>query len=84
MANRAFDLVIRSVTIVLLVLMTLVVVLSTLDLGRDIFLAVSTPPHVFIAVEGLLDLFGMFLLVLIGIELLDTLHAYLTENVVHW
>jgi uncharacterized membrane protein (DUF373 family) len=83
MANRAFDLVIRSVTIVLLVLMTLVVVLSTLDLGRDIFLAVSTPPHVFIAVEGLLDLFGMFLLVLIGIELLDTLHAYLTENVVH-
>jgi uncharacterized membrane protein (DUF373 family) len=68
---------------VLLVLMTLVVVLSTLDLGREIFLAVSKPPYIFVAVEGLLDMFGMFLLVLIGIELLDTLHAYLTENVVH-
>jgi uncharacterized membrane protein (DUF373 family) len=83
MTNRVFDRVTRSVTIVLLVLMTLVVVLSTLDLGREIFLAVSKPPYIFIAVEGLLEIFGMFLLVLIGIELLDTLHAYLTENVVH-
>ncbi len=83
MASRVFDGVIRSITIVLLVLMTLVVVLSTLDLGREIFLKVGRPPNVFIPVEGLLDIFGMFLLVLIGIELLDTLHAYLTENVVH-
>jgi uncharacterized membrane protein (DUF373 family) len=68
---------------VLLALMTLVVVLSTLDLGRVIFLQVSKPPYAFISVEGLLDIFGMFLLVLIGVELLDTLHAYLAESVVH-
>lgn len=31
----------------------------------------------------LLDVFGFFLLVVIGIELLDTLKAYLQENVIH-
>jgi uncharacterized membrane protein (DUF373 family) len=31
----------------------------------------------------LLDLFGVFLLVLIGIELLDTIKVYFKENVVH-
>lgn len=30
-----------------------------------------------------MDLFGAFLLVLIGIELLDTIKVYLRENVVH-
>lgn len=83
MANRVFGHMMRSVTIVLLVMMTVVVVLSTLDLAREIFLELRKSPHVFIAVESLLDIFGMFLLVLIGIELLDTLHAYLTDNVVH-
>jgi uncharacterized membrane protein (DUF373 family) len=83
MSNKVFDRVLRLITIGLLLMMTLVVVLSTLDLGREIFLKVSKPPYAFIAVDGLLDIFGMFLLVLIGIELIDTLHAYLTENVVH-
>lgn len=31
----------------------------------------------------LLEVFGFFLLVVIGIELLDTLKAYLRENVIH-
>jgi uncharacterized membrane protein (DUF373 family) len=31
----------------------------------------------------LLEIFGFFLLVVIGIELLDTLKAYLRENVIH-
>jgi uncharacterized membrane protein (DUF373 family) len=31
----------------------------------------------------LLSIFGVFLLVVIGIELLDTLKAYLRENVIH-
>lgn len=83
MVNRIFDRFQRIVTIVLMVLMGLVVVCAVLDLGRDLFLALGKPPHVFIPIESLLDLFGMFLLVLIGIELLDTLRAYLVENVVH-
>jgi len=33
--------------------------------------------------KELLNVFGFFLLVVIGIELLDTLKAYLRENVIH-
>jgi len=33
--------------------------------------------------KELLNLFGFFLLVVIGIEILDTLKAYLRENVIH-
>lgn len=83
MVSRLFDRFQRIITIVLMVMMALVVVCSILDLGRDLVLALRQPPHVFIPIEGLLGLFGMFLLVLIGIELLDTLRAYLSENVVH-
>jgi uncharacterized membrane protein (DUF373 family) len=83
MVNQLFDRFQRAITIALMVLMALVVVCAVLDLGRDLFLALSKPPHVFIPIENLLGLFGMFLLVLIGIELLDTLRAYLSEKVVH-
>jgi uncharacterized membrane protein (DUF373 family) len=83
MVNQIFDRIQRIITIVLMVLMVLVVVLATLDLCREIYQEVSKPPYVFLAVENLLDIFGMFLLVLIGIELLDTVRAYLTEHVVH-
>jgi uncharacterized membrane protein (DUF373 family) len=83
MVNQIFDRIQRIITVVLMVLMVLVVVLSTLDLCREIYREVSKPPYVFVAVENLLDIFGLFLLVLIGIELLDTLRAYLTEHVVH-
>ena len=34
-------------------------------------------------IPELLDIFGFFLLVLIGIELLETIKAYLVESVVH-
>ena len=83
MGNQILNRVTRGITIVLMVLMTMVVVLSTLDLSRYIYRSVTTPPYFFIEVETLMDIFGMFLLVLIGIELLDTVRAYLTEHVVH-
>jgi uncharacterized membrane protein (DUF373 family) len=42
-----------------------------------------TPPIVLLEIDELLDLFGFFLLVLIGLELLETIRAYLVEHVVH-
>ena len=41
------------------------------------------PPRWLIAVQGLLEIFGYFLLVLIGVELLETLKAYLRRDVIH-
>ena len=73
----------RIITIILILLMVVVVSLATLDLGWGIVQEVIKPPFIFIDVEKLLDIFGLFLLVLIGIELLDTIRAYLKEHVVH-
>lgn len=35
------------------------------------------------SVESLLDVFGYFLLVLIGVELLETLRSYMKKDVIH-
>ncbi len=73
----------HAITLTLVILMMVVVTLATLDLIRGIYKEVIQPPHIFIEVEKLLDIFGLFLLVLIGIELLETIRAYLREHVIH-
>ena len=64
-------------------LMMLVVLLSILELAWTLLQDIISPPVVFLEIDELLDIFGLFLLVLIGIELLETLKAYLKDNVVH-
>ncbi|MGD8520507.1 MAG: phosphate-starvation-inducible PsiE family protein, partial [Desulfobacterales bacterium] len=44
---------------------------------------IITPPIILLEIEELLEIFGFFLLVLIGVELLETIKAYLVEKVVH-
>jgi hypothetical protein len=53
-------------------ILVLVVVLSTVHLGALIAQEIWAPPHFLIRVQGLLEIFGYFLLVLIGVELLET------------
>lgn len=73
----------KVVTWSLVVLMTLVVLLATVELGWIIIKDLVTPPFFLLEISELLDIFGLFLLVLIGIELLDTIKAYMKENIVH-
>jgi hypothetical protein len=51
-------------------------VLSTVHLGVLIGEKIWKPHRMLVGVRGLLDIFGYFLLVLIGMELLETLKAY--------
>jgi len=67
----------------LIVFMAMVVVLATVDLGWSIVRNVATPPFGLLDVDEILDIFGYFLIVLIGIELLGTMTAYFIEHVVH-
>jgi len=71
------------VVVTLLVMMALVVCLSTVELGWFIIKDVITPPIFLLEIDELLDIFGMFLLVLIGVELLETVKMYLTQKTVH-
>jgi uncharacterized membrane protein (DUF373 family) len=73
----------KLVVVILALLLTIVVLLSTLHLGSLIAHEIWKPPKYLIPVQGLLEIFGFFLLVLIGVELLETLKAYVRKNVIH-
>ncbi len=73
----------RVIIMSLIVMMAAVVFLSALELGWIIIKDMITPPIVLLEIEELLEIFGIFLLVLIGIELLEMIKVYLVDNVVH-
>jgi len=64
-------------------MLVVVVTLSTVHLGSLIVEEAWKPPRFLIPVQGLLEIFGYFLLVLIGVELLETLKAYVKKDVIH-
>ena len=73
----------RFTVMVLAGMLLVVVVLSTAHLAVLIGGEIWKPPRFLIPVQGLLEIFGYFLLVLIGVELLETLKAYLKKDVIH-
>ena len=77
---RNFEhLIIRS----LIYMMAVIIFISTIELGYLLFKDIVSPPLFFLEIDELLELFGFFLLILIGIELLETIKAYLQDQVVH-
>jgi len=73
----------KFLLMVLIFMMGIVVLLATIELGWILVQDILTPPVLLLEVEELLDLFGIFLLVLIGIELLETIKTYFVEHVIH-
>ena len=73
----------QAVVISLIVMMIVVVLISTLELGYIIIQDIMSPPVFWLEIHELLDIFGFFLLILIGVELLETIKAYLAKKVVH-
>lgn len=73
----------RIINVTLLAMLMLVVLLGTVDLGWTILRDILSPPVFLLHVEQLLELYGLFLLVLIGLELLGTIKTYLTTKKVH-
>jgi LPXTG-motif cell wall-anchored protein len=71
----------RIITFVLIGMMIVVVLLATLELGWIIIKDIITPPVLILEIDELLEIFGLFLLVLIGIELLETIKSYLHDQV---
>jgi uncharacterized membrane protein (DUF373 family) len=67
----------------LAVLLIVVMTLSRVHRGVLIGQEILRPPKWLIPVQGLLEIFGYFLLVLIGVELLETLKAYVKKDVIH-
>ena len=69
---------------VLVFLMALVLLLSTVELAWVIIKDIITPPILLLEIDELLEIFGLFMLVLIGLELLDTIaKTYMGESTDH-
>jgi uncharacterized membrane protein (DUF373 family) len=69
---------------VLMVLMAIVLGFATLDLGWLIIKDIIQAP-ILLSVEQLLEIFGLFMLVVIGIELLETImKTYITQGHPHY
>jgi uncharacterized membrane protein (DUF373 family) len=64
-------------------MLVVVLIFSTIHLGVLVAEEIMAPPRFLIRVQGLLEIFGYFLLVLIGVELIETLKAYLKEDTLH-
>lgn len=74
----------KTIILVLVVLMALVLFLGTIELAWILYKDIMTPPMFLLDIEELLEIFGLFMLVLIGIELLDTIaKTYMDESTDH-
>jgi uncharacterized membrane protein (DUF373 family) len=73
----------RIITRILLVMMAVVVVLATIEVIWVVIKDVLTPPVFLLEIEQLLDLFGLFLLVLIGLELLHSVKIFIEHREIH-
>ena len=73
----------RMIVTTLIVMMGVTILLATIELAWLIIKDVITPPIILLEIDELLDIFGLFLLVLLGIELISTLKTYLIENAIH-
>ena len=66
----------------LMVMMALVLILASIELGWFILEDIINPPFFLLEAEELLEIFGLFMLVLIGIELLETImKTYVAKKV---
>lgn len=72
----------KMIVTIMILLMSLILVFATVELiislYNDFFKS-----GIIISLNSLMDVFGGFLLILIGIELLETIKIYLNNNVVH-
>jgi len=70
---------------VLIVMMGVVLALVVIDLGWVIGKDIAESRFFLLSIDQLLEIFGMFLLVLIGLELLETvMRTYITKGQPHY
>ncbi len=73
----------KFIAIALLVLMGIVVASATVEVAYEVVTSLIDPPGFFLGVTELFDVFGLFLMVLIGLELMTSIHMYLDDHKIH-
>jgi uncharacterized membrane protein (DUF373 family) len=74
----------RYIVLALLGMMTIVVFLGTVELAVILIEQVLKPPHPgLVNIEKMMRIFGFFMMILIGLELMETMKVYLSDEQVH-
>lgn len=84
--NKMIKTIERITILTLMTLMAFVLVLSAAEVGIIVIKEISNPFEsngIIIDINGLMEIFGFFLTVLIGFELFETVKLYLNENIFH-
>lgn len=67
----------------LVIILAIILLLSTADVAFSIGTEVLKSPTFLVEANNLMNIFSSILIVIIGLELLETIKAYLKEDVVH-
>jgi len=73
----------RFIVIAVILIMVIIITVSVLTLGIGLYRFLFTLPLSLESAPGLLDVLGYVLIILIGVELLETVKGYLYEHVIH-
>ncbi len=80
---KIFDEIEKYTSYLLLALIAIIVVSATLEVGYTVVTEIFRPPGFFIGVEDLFELFGLLLMVLIGLELMSSVRTYMNDHQIH-
>ena len=81
--DRIFDRIEKAIAVALLALMAAVVASATLELVYVIATNIFRAPGFFIGVADLFNIFSLFLMILIGLELMSGVRSYLEDHRIH-
>ncbi len=83
MMKRIFYKFEHFIVLALLLMMMIALLASTVELAVILVQELLEPPTLLLNVKEMLSVFSFFLMVLIGLELVDTIKMYLEEDVIH-
>ena len=72
-----------TLVIGILLALSVTLLLAFLDIAYVIYEKIIAPPAFIVDAEGLMELFSLILILLIGVELIDGIKAYLDDHVIH-
>lgn len=73
----------KAIYLILTILLAITIAFAVVELIFTLFLSLVVESPYLLGNDELLQIFGFFLLVLIGIELLGTVKAYIRDNTIH-
>ncbi len=73
----------RIIVLILMSFMMIAVLIATIEVGVILWQQLVTPPFMLLNVKEMMEVFGFILMVIIGLELLETIKAYLDKHVIH-